>query len=378
MTDETSILPPKIADDFKAACREFKLTDSQKKKALERVIELYKKSRFEPGEAVGVVSAQSISEPGTQLTMRTYHVAGAAQIEVKLGLPRLIEIFDARRVPSTPTMAIYLQSRWNTRDKAVEMAALIQEVKLRDIASAPAIDLLNMTIEIPFEEAIAKAKHVKVGDVIDILKESFDDVNIRAKGTGIVVAPKETLTVKELQKMKAKLMDTRVKGVKGIEQVIVNQKDSEWVLNTMGSNLATILTTPGIDAARTTTNNIHEIAKVLGIEAARASIIEEAMDTLRTGGLEVDVRHIMLVADVMTADGEVRAIGRYGVAGMKGSVLARANFEETIKHLTKAAATAEIDNLESVVENVMINQVVPVGTGMFELTFKPKGKGASS
>ncbi|MBU5557939.1 MAG: DNA-directed RNA polymerase subunit A'', partial [Candidatus Aenigmarchaeota archaeon] len=161
-------------------------------------------------------------------------------------------------------------------------------------------------------------------------------------------------------------------------QVIVNQKETDWVLNTVGSNLAKILTIPGVDATRTTTNNIHEIAKVLGIEAARMAIIEEAMSTMQAGGLEVDVRHVMLVADVMTADGEVRAIGRYGVAGMKGSVLARANFEETIKHLTKAAATAEEDRLESVVENVMINQVVPVGTGMFELIFKPKTKEASS
>jgi len=372
MMDELKPLPPKLAEDFKAACREFKLTDSQKKRALERVIELYKKSQFEPGEAVGVVSAQSISEPGTQLTMRTYHVAGAAQIETKLGLPRLVEIFDARRIPTTPTMTIYLMSRWNNKDKALELAENIKEVTLRDVAASPAIDLLNMAIEIPFDESIAKAKHIKATEVIALLKESFKDHNIRAKGTGIVIAPKEKFTVKELQKLKAKLLGAHIGGVKGIEQVIINQKESEWVLNTMGSNLLKILTTPGVDAMRTTTNNIHEIAKVLGIEAARATIIEEAMSTMRAGGLEIDVRHVMLVADVMTADGEVRAIGRYGVAGMKGSVLARANFEETIKHLTKAAATAEIDRLESVVENVMINQVVPIGTGMFELIFKPK------
>jgi DNA-directed RNA polymerase subunit A" len=122
------------------------------------------------------------------------------------------------------------------------------------------------------------------------------------------------------------------------------------------------------------TNNIHEIAKVLGIEAARTAIINEAAYTLRQAGLDVDIRHIMLVSDVMTVDGEIRAIGRYGIAGAKGSVLARANFEETIKHLTKAAVTNEIDHLESIVENVMINQVVPAGTGMFELTFRPSGK----
>jgi DNA-directed RNA polymerase subunit A" len=365
-------------DQFKAAAREFKLTDAQKKRALERVIELYNKSKFEPGEAVGVVSAQSLSEPGTQLTMRTYHTAGAGQIQLKLGLPRLVEIFDARRIPSTPTMVIYLQSRWNTKDKAIEMAELIREVKLRDIATSPAVDLLNMSIEVPFNESLMRAKHIKMNDIIPVLKELFKAVSIRAKTSGIVVTPKETATVKELQKMKGKLLDAHVGGCKGIEQVVVNQKDSEWVLNTMGSNLQKVLIMPGVDAVRTTTNNIHEIAKVLGIEAARTAIINEAFSTMRDGGLDVDIRHIMLVADVMTADGEVRAIGRYGVAGMKGSVLARANFEETIKHLTKAAATAEVDKLESVVENVMINQVVPVGTGMCELLFKPKGRKEAS
>ena len=142
----------------------------------------------------------------------------------------------------------------------------------------------------------------------------------------------------------------------------------------MGSNLAKVLEVDGIDGARTTTNNIHEVERVLGIEAARTTIINEAMNTLKEQGLDVDVRHVMLTADVMTVDGTIRAIGRYGVAGLKGSVLARANFEETIKHLTRAAATAEVDHLESIVENVMINQVVPVGTGMFELTFKMPSK----
>ncbi len=95
------------------------------------------------------------------------------------------------------------------------------------------------------------------------------------------------------------------------------------------------------------------------------------MNTLKEGGLDVDIRHIILVADMMTADGNIKAIGRYGVAGAKGSVLARANFEETIKHLTRAAVSAEVDRLESIIENIMINQVAPVGTGMFDLVFKP-------
>src|SRR3989344_5212952 len=126
MENGENTLPQKILENLKAAMKEYKLNDSQKKKALERTIELYKKSMYEPGDAIGVIAAQSISEPGTQLTMRTYHVAGAAQIQVTLGLPRLIEIFDARRSPSTPMMTIYLQKSHNTRDKAVEIASEIK------------------------------------------------------------------------------------------------------------------------------------------------------------------------------------------------------------------------------------------------------------
>jgi len=175
-----------------------------------------------------------------------------------------------------------------------------------------------------------------------------------------------------LQKLKTKILDSHIKGVKGISEVRVKQSDEEWVITTLGSNLAKVLEIRGVDSARTTTNNIHEILKVLGVEAARQAIVNDAYTTMREGGLAVDIRHIMLVSDMMTADGDIKPIGRYGVAGAKGSVLARANFEETIKHLTKAATKAETDKLESIIENVMINQVVPVGTGMFDLVFKPK------
>ena len=365
-------LPPRMVERSKAAMKEFKLTDTQKKKAWERILELYKKSQFEPGEAVGVVAAQSISEPGTQMTMRTYHVAGAAQIQVTLGLPRLIEIFDARRMPKTPMMTVYLQSKFNTLEKAKILANEIMETRLFDVAINPSIDLMDMEIEIPLEKHLMSKRGVKMNDAIEIVKET-KGIDVRARKESIIVKPKSEMTVKELQKLKTKILDTHIAGVKGISQVIINQKDSEWILNTLGSNFAKILEVPGVDTAKTTTNNIHEIEKVLGIEAARMAIINEAYNTMGEQGLDVDVRHIMLVADVMTADGTIKAIGRYGVAGAKGSVLARANFEETIKHLTKAAAEKEVDTLESIVENVMINQVVPVGTGMMDLIFKPKG-----
>jgi len=374
MKELEQVLPPKLYEKAKEELGRFKLTDAQKKKSIEKIIELYRKSRFEPGEAFGMVAAQSISEPATQMTMRTYHVAGAAAIQVTRGLPRMVEIFDARRVPVTPAMTIYLKKAYNTSEKALKIASEIREIKLKDIIEMATIDILNQEIEAIFDEKMLKENSVKPNAIQTALKEGLKGVNVRLKANSVVIKPKEEMSVKELQKIKAKAIDTRVKGLKGISHVVITNKEGDWVLTTLGSNLAKVLDTEGVEPTNTTTNNIQEIYKVFGIEAARMMIITEAMDTLENQGLDVDVRHIMLVADVMTSDGTIRAIGRYGIAGAKGSVLARANFEETIKHLTRAAITNESDNLESIVENVMINQVVPAGTGMFDLIYKPKEK----
>lgn len=371
LEEAKNILPPKIIEDIKEQFKEFKLNSSQKEKVIEKVINLYKKSCYEIGEATGVVAAQSISEPATQMTMRSYHMAGA-EIKVTLGLPRLIEIFDARRTPKTPTMAVYLKSDYNTMEKAQKVAAEIQETKMNDVAIEPAVDLLNMQIEIPLDFDTLKEKSLKIGDMVRVLKENIKDVNIKVTRDKIIIKPREEITIKQMQKLRTKILETHIKGVKKVSEVRVSQEESEWVINTLGSNLSKVLEVKGVDTRRIYCNNIHEILKVFGIEAARMSIVNNAMETLKEGGLDVDVRHIMLVADMMTADGNIKAIGRYGVAGSKGSVLARANFEETIKHLTKAAIRAEKDNLESIIENVMINQVVPVGTGMFDIVFKPK------
>jgi DNA-directed RNA polymerase subunit A" len=374
LDEAEKILPPKIMKNLKEAIKEFKLTEAQKEKAVSLVVEIYKKSCYEQGEAIGVVAAQSISEPATQMTMRTYHVAGAAEIKVTLGLPRLVEIFDARRSPKTPTMAVYLQKSYNTPSKAQEVAAEIQETRLKDLSIEPAIDLLNMQIEIPLDASSLKERGLKANKIVERLKENFKELSIRELKDSIVIKPKEEISIKALQKLKTKLLDSHIKGVKSVTEVRVMQKEDEWIINTLGSNFAKVLEVHGIDKSRTTTNNIHEILKVLGVEAARQSIVKDAYTTMKEGGLSVDIRHIMLVADMMTADGDIKAIGRYGVAGAKGSVLARANFEETIKHLTRAAIRAETDKLESIIENVMINQVVPVGTGMFDLVFIPPKK----
>jgi len=138
------------------------------------------------------------------------------------------------------------------------------------------------------------------------------------------------------------------------------------------SNLKEIIMMDEVDKTKTNSNDPHQLEKVFGIEAARLCIIRETMDTLREAGLTVDIRHVMMISDTMTIDGKVKPIGRHGVSGDKGSVLARASFEETVKHLLDAATSGERDTLTGVVENVIVGQLVSVGTGLPKLVMKEK------
>lgn len=307
----------------------------------------------------------------THNTMRSYQLAGSVEIKVTQGLPRLIEIFDARKEPLTPMMTIRLMKSWNSKEKARQIVSEIQETKLGDLIENAFVDILNMQMEFVFDEKKLRSQGLSIAKIFDVLKE-IKAVEAKAKTHSITVRPKAETTIKDLQKAKTKLLETHIKGINGISQAIISEDENEWVIKTLGTNLAKILVLQGVDASRTSTNDIHEIARVLGIEAARAAIVKEASGTLSDQGLDVDIRHILLIADAMTLNGSITPIGRYGIAGAKGSLLARANFEETIKHLTNGSLAGETDKLESIVENVMINQVVPVGTGMFDLAFSPK------
>jgi len=177
-----------------------------------------------------------------------------------------------------------------------------------------------------------------------------------------------------LLQLEEKIRDMRLKGIPNIERanVQLDDKTGEYYLSTIGSNLTRVSEIETIDRTRTYTNNIIEIYEFLGIEAARQSIINELQATLDGARLEVDVRHLLLVADVMTSEGEVRAIGRHGVSGTKHSILARAAFEVTVNHLLKAGIIGERDYLTGVAENIIVGQPISLGTGSVELYYIPE------
>lgn len=354
-------LPKKLEEEIDRVASGKKLNKEQKEKLKEEVSKIYLQKRFEPGEVIGIIAAQSISEPATQMTMRTYHFAGTAGIRVTYGLPRLIEIFDAKRDPETPMMTIYLKKQYNTAEYATKFAENLIEKKILNIIKKISINLNESSIE--FELMDKK----RTQTLVRVLKEGFKDFSVKTKGDKIVVAAKGEVQIGDLQKLKSKILDISVGEIKNISNAVVHKEGEDWIVTTVGTNLEKVLQLEDVDERRTYTNNIHETAQILGIEAARNLIIKEAKDTMQNQGLDIDVRHVMLVSDIMTFRGDVRSIGRYGVAGAKTSILARAAFEETIKHLVRASIRKEVDNFKGIFENVMIGQVIPSGTGMFDL-----------
>ncbi len=200
-------------------------------------------------------------------------------------------------------------------------------------------------------------------------KPSKDNENIL-----IIKSTSKEDDLNNLYKLKEKLQDVYVNGIKGIKQVLPVKKGDEFIVVTAGSNLKDVFKLEFVNPDKTSTNDIFEIERILGIEAARQAIMDEVNKVIDEQGLNVDMRHIMLVSDIMTTSGTVLGVNRYGIVKEKPSVLARASFETPIKHIMNASQSGEVDYLRSVIENVMINQVVPVGTGLARLAVKVPSK----
>ncbi len=351
------------------------MPDSKVKKVFSILYDEFLNSQVEPGESVGIISAESIGEPGTQMTLNTFHFAGVAEMNVTVGLPRIIEILDGRKEIVTPMMNIFLKPPYNKGKDIRKIARSIKETKFREIATEFLINIVDPTIEVKLDKEKVNDINITRSEIISILQKSLKDVSVKSEKESLILKPKKkNENLNEIYKIKESAKECYIKGIKGIIQVLPIKDNviDEFKIITAGTNLSKILELDFVDPYRTKSNNIFEIEKVLGIEAARTAIINELLDVIESQGLNVDIRHIMLVADTMCQSGKVKGITRYGVVSDKSSVLARASFETPIKHIINASLKGESDMMNSVIENVMMNQPIPVGTGLPGLVTKIK------
>jgi DNA-directed RNA polymerase subunit A" len=374
-------LSGKILKDIEIEAEKQKLTGAQTEEVLKISKEMFDASQISPGEAIGVVTAESFGEPGTQMTLNVFHLAGVAEMQVTQGLPRLIEIFDARKEPSTPSMTVYLKAEYSKDEKTIrKVASFIKEMTLKEISTSFSLNVMRGCVEV----ALNKKKMIAFGftlkQVVDSLNEKIKGVDVKEIKDGLLIretSGEEEINLISLYKLREKSKDTIVRGVKRVTQVLPTKRAGRAVILCAGTNLKDVIEMKEVESKRVFSNNIHEVASVLGIEAARQAIINEASEVISQQGLDIDIRHVMFLADIMTHGGIVRGITRGGIGGEKESVLARASFETPIKHIKEACLVGEEDKLRSVIENVIINQPVPLGTGLPGLVIKMRKKNES-
>jgi len=360
-------LNDRLSQELKDKLANSHLTEEGARETLEKVDEARDYSRVEPGEASGIVAAQSIGEPGTQMTLRTFHFAGVRERDVTLGLPRLMELVDARKIPATPSMDIYFTKEYATsNEKAVKIAKEILFSKVGNVVAFSEVDPTE-GIKLHLSPEMLVDRDTNPEEICKVVETGKRNVQPDRKDKNVIHVSMENADLSALFTLRNKILNMKLKGIPGITRVTVVKEGEEWFIQTAGSNLGKVVMVQGVDPTRVYTNNVHEVAQVLGIEAARATLVREVMSTLDEQGLEVDIRHIFLVADLMTSKGYIQQIGRHGIAGAKSSVLARAAFEITVPTLAEAAVKGEVEDLKGVTENVIVGLPIPVGTGMIDL-----------
>lgn len=383
-----------------------RVTRAQADQLMESALFKYQRAVMEPGEAVGAIGAQSISEPGTQMTLKTFHFAGVASMNVTLGVPRLKEIINGTKVISTPIISAALVSKYDERSARIvkariekttlgQVAVHITEVIDADQAylsvklDLEAIEQLHLDIDVAsVRKSILKSVGVAPRSIVRNLKEQHVLLSARAPDELRILPPPRSRSKSSildatrgayfaLQALKSALPTVIVQGVPTVQRAVINYEETQdkdqkqsYHLLVEGYGLEQVMGIPGVNGLETKSNHIIEVGNTLGIEAARELIANEVSFIMNAYGISLDRRHLTLLSDIMTFKGEVLGITRFGIAKMRESVLMLASFEKTTDHLFDAAVHSRTDAIVGVSECIIMGIPIPIGTGLFKLLRK--------
>jgi DNA-directed RNA polymerase III subunit RPC1 len=377
-------------------------------------LQKYWKGIMEPGEAVGAVGAQSLSEPGTQMTLKTFHFAGVKSMNVTLGVPRLKEIINASKLISTPIIeaklcvtdslyiariakaliekttlgevCMYIKEVHSPKMSYVSIkldTPLIRSLQIDLNAHIVKRAILKTTVGLSARPAVLRALKDKDIEVVSYDKLQIYPPEMKDSAKDGIGPGQKTMFI--TQALKNALPKVIVQGISTVQRAIINEdmEDRRTAMGTIekvksysllveGYGLRDVMACPGVEGTQTKTNHVVEMQMALGIEATRSTIVEEIMYIMKSYAISVDRRHLLLLSDVMTFKGEVLGITRFGVAKMKESVLMLASFEKTTDHLFDAAVHSREDSIVGVSECIIMGVPIPLGTGLFKLLHKAK------
>jgi len=385
-----------------------------------------KRSFIQAGDLVGIVGAQSIGEILTQMTLNTFHLAGVGgkSVITTSGVPRLEEIINYTVKIKTPSMSIYLNNgQGYEMNNALKLKNNLEYTTLKDILlgdggeiihtgnqemSDEEVEYLKLyeefseMLEIPydrcniqspwilkfvFDKTKMMSRSILITDVRDSINRSIKDASqidcIISDDNSATMAIKIKIPHDDknfIDKFERELLKKPIKGIEGIVKPGISKMFSysfnadgsvsdkeEWVIGTNGSNMLKILNREDIDISKTTTNDLHEIYNLFGIEAVRSAIIRELTDTISADNY-VNPRHISLLADAMTVNGIVMQITRNGMNNnVDSEPIGKASYERIQDVLIKASIFAQTDSMKGVSANVVFGQMARSGTNMFDV-----------
>tara|TARA_Y100000591_G_C21854018_1_gene713706 strand:- start:6664 stop:11115 length:4452 start_codon:yes stop_codon:yes gene_type:complete len=407
----------------KKVLKKYKLNKVAFDYLIESIKAEFHNSLIDVSEMVGPIAAQSIGEPATQMTLNTFHFAGvSSKSNVTRGVPRLKELLHISKSQKSPSTTVYLDSSIKyDKTKSNEILNNIELTSAKDLIKSVMVyydpddnntsveedkGLLqiykvfeelnpdscekksNMIIRIEFDKQEMINKNITMEDIFykinlqygDEIDCKFNDDNSNKLIFRIRLLKVKKSDENDVNILKQFINDIRenivVKGVKDITSVsMYKNKDNfelenntyvqkeEWVLNTSGINLLTIMNMRGVDYTRTISNDVYEVYELLGIESARELLLNEIKEVIESSGNYVNYRHLSLLVDTMTNRGTLMSIDRFGINRGNIGPLAKCSFEETTDQLFKASIFGEVDKLTGVSSNIMMGQIPPCGTG---------------
>ncbi|KAK2985575.1 hypothetical protein RJ640_025008 [Escallonia rubra] len=356
------------------------VTSRQLEVFLKTCISRYQLKKIESGTAIGAIGAHSIGEPGTQMTLKTFHFAGVGSMNVTLGVPRIKEIIDAAKKISTPLIKAKLICFDNLNvarivKGRIEKTILSQVAKSVKIVmtSRSASIVITLDMEVIQASQLGIDAHTVKTSILQTPKIKLKDQHIKildARKLEVCLQAEKSKLNFQLHLLKNKLPTVIVKGIHTVGRAVISKEKNkktgqeEYRVPVEGTGLLAVMGTEGVDGRRTRSNHVIEVQHTLGIEAARRQIIREIRYTMKSYGMSIDIRHMMLLADLMTFKGEVLGITRYGIQKMKDSVLMLASFEKTADHLFNASVNGRDDKIEGVSECIIMGIPMQIGTGM--------------
>ena len=339
----------------------------------------YERSRTDPGHPVGPIGAQSIGEPATQLTLSTFHFAGVGSMNITQGVPRIKEIINAIVNIATPLVITKITDP-SSVISARCMKAQIEVTKLGQIAKSVREVYWNRGCHIEIVLDMQRIKALELAVNANTVFEAILNNGLKSVEAGRLKIERTQMTVSNLDVVTivpptTELMttylhaiaDVPVAGIGGVTRVMIAEDKGEHTLLVEGSAIREIMNLNGIDWVNTMPNDVMRIYELFGIEAARQVIINEITGVMSSHGMDIDPRHIALLADSMTVKGQVHGITRHGIAGMNESTLMLASFEQTGDHLHNAAYAGRKDEISNTSECVITGVPLGKGTGCMSL-----------